>query len=459
MSGDKQVSQILEERLVGAQISVLGCMLIDEAKVGPCLQRLRDEDFVSGTYKPIFRTIRKMFGNGEPVDPLVVNERLGGGYSKILADIISITVTTANCDLYVDLLRTDARIYRRQVLARDLAYENDAAASDALLEKINADSCEKPGVRITSLEECYQEFLDRHEAGKRPAYFTWGIPELDDRIYIEPGDLVVLGGYPSAGKTALALQMAHHIAGQKRVGYFYLENNDKKLFDRLVAAKSRISFEKIKRYDLEAEDFASIVAVQKQLISPSLHFVDASGMSVNDVRAVALSLHFDLVVVDYLQKLRASPGRKGLGDFERVSEISSDLQTMGRQTGMTVLALSQLSRPDKRNGKTPAPGMHSFRQSGQIEQDADVALLLYREDDSAFKSPRILKIGKNKEGVASVALRMYFDGDAQTFRRVSAQEEPPEKARKKPLQVSFWDGWAEIVDDEDDPFPVGGDGH
>lgn len=452
---DRQVSPILEERLIRAQVAVLGCMLVDETKVGSCLQALSNEDFVTGTYKPIFRAIRKMFSQGDPIDPIVVNERLGGGYNKILAEIVDLTVTTTNCELYVDLLRADARIYRRQALAYDLSLETDAEASDALLEKINADSCDKPRVRITSLEDCYQEFLDRHEDGKRPAYFTWGIQELDDRIYIEPGDFVVLGGYPSSGKTAMALQMAHHIAEKKRVGYFYLENNDKKLFDRLVSSKSMVPFSKIKRYDLDEADFSAIAAVQQRLISPSLHFVDAAGMSVSDIRAVALSLHFDLVIVDYLQKLRSSMRRKPMSDFERVSEISSDLQTLGRQTGMTILALSQLSRPDKRNGKTPAPGMHSFRQSGQIEQDADVALLLYREDDSMFASPRILKIGKNKEGVASVALRMFFDGDTQTFRRVSAREDPPEKKRRAPRQVSFWEGWTEVTDDEDNPFQGG----
>lgn len=448
-----EFSPLLMDRLNQAQAAVLGSMLIDSGVVGSCLQRVTLDDFPSGTYQPVFRAIKALFDSGAPVDPITINAKLGGNYSRILADLMDATPTAARWDVYSDLLRETSRIYRRQKLALLLAGENDPAASDALVEQINAASCDKPGVRITTLPECYQEFLARHEQGKQPAYFTWGIPPLDERIYIEPGDLVVLGGYPSAGKTALALQMAYHVAGEKRVGYFYLENNDRKLFDRLVAAKSMVPFGKIKRYDLEEDDFAAIAGIQMELIRPSLHFVDAAGMTVGDVRAVALSLHLDLVVVDYLQKLRASSVRRGAGEYERVSEVSSDLQTLGRQTGMTVLALSQLSRPEKRNGKTPAPGMHSFRQSGQIEQDADVALLLYKDDET--KAVRTLKIGKNKEGVSSVAMRMHFDGDTQTFRRVSELQEPAEKKREKPKQVSFWDGWTEVPDDGEDPFPKG----
>lgn len=418
---EQPVNPVLLERLTQAQVAVLGSMLIDGSVVGSCMQRVDEADFVTPRYLAVFKAVKALYLKGLDADPVLINNRLGGNYRDILTEIIELTPTSANWEPYADMLRETSRLYRLQQLGQQLAEESDSAAAKTLVDQINAVSCDKPGVRITSLADCYQEFLDRHAEGKKPAYFTWGLPSLDERIYIEPGDLMVLGGYPSAGKTALALQLAYHVAGRKRVGYFYLENNDRKLFDRLVSAKSLVPFGRIKRYDLGEEDFAAIASVQARLIAPSLHFVDASGMTVGDVRAVALSLHCDLVVVDYLQKLRSSTSRRGASDFERVSEISSDLQTLGRQTGVTVLALSQLSRPEKRNGKTPAPGMHSFRQSGQIEQDADVALLLYKEDEGNFKSSRLLKIGKNKEGVASIAMRMNFDGDTQTFSRVSEQ--------------------------------------
>ena len=445
------MSILVTELATEAQINVLGSMLIDPETVGPLLHQLAAEDFIEGRYRNIFQAIKRLQGQGKDPDPLLVNDALGGNYREILAGLMEVTPTSANAEEYAAILRRAALQYHLAELGEQLTA---AAASGldearAVADKITALACEKPGVRVTNLRQCYQEFLDRHEDGKKPAYFTWGIPALDGRIYVEPGDFTVLGGYPSAGKTALALQMSFHIAEKKRVGYFYYENNDRKLFDRLVALKARVSFGKIKRYDLQEEDFEQIVAVQNALTAPALEFVDASGMTAADVRAMALSRHYELVVVDYLQKIPGSRGRRGLSDFERVSEVSGDLQNLGRQTGTAVLALSQLTRPEK--GRAPEPGMHSFRQSAKNEQDEDVALLLYKEAGKDQKTARVLKIGKNKEGEANLAMRMYFDGDTQSFSRVFPSPERQEKPRQK-AQVSFWDGWKEVPDDGDNPF-------
>lgn len=411
------MSVLATELAIEAQINVLGSMLIDPEVIGPVLHQLTAEDFLEGRYRNIFQAIKKLQGQGKDPDPLVVNDALGGNYREILAELMECTPTSANAEVYAAVLHREALQYHLAELGEKLAEAADFDAAQAIVDKINALACKKPGVRITNLRQCYEAFLDRHADGKKPPYFTWGIPALDDRIYVEPGDFIVLGGYPSAGKTALALQMTFHIAEKKRVGYFYYENNDKKLFDRLVALKAKVPLGKIKRFDLQEEDFEQIVAVQKSLVSPALEFIDASGMTAADVRALALSRHYELVVVDYLQKIPGSRERRGLGDFERVSEVSGDLQSLGRQTGVTVLALSQLSRPDQ--SKKSFPGMHSFRQSGQIEQDADVALLLFREnEDDPDNNVRTFKIGKNKEGEAGLALSMDFDGKTQTFSRV-----------------------------------------
>lgn len=451
------MSILVTDLSLEAQRNVLGAMLIDPETIGPMLHRLTAEDFIEGRYRMIFQAIKRLQGQGKTPDPLTVNDALGGHYHEILAGILETTVTTANASEYAAICRRTALQYHLGELGEQLAEAADSSLEDAqaVADKISALACQKPGVRITDLRQCYEAFLDRHAEGKQPAYFIWGISALDERIYVEAGDFIVLGGYPSAGKTALALQMAVHIAEQKRVGYFYYENNDKKLFDRLVSLKAKVSFGKIKRYDLDEADFSQIAAVQNQLTAPSLEFVDASGMTTADLRALALSRHYELVIVDYLQKIPGSRGRRGLSDFERVSEVSGDLQNLGRQTGTAVLALSQLSRPEK--GRTPEPGMHSFRQSGQIEQDADVALLLYKENGKDPKTARVLKIGKNKEGEANLAMRMHFDGDTQTFSRVFPTPAPePEKVRQKPRQVDFWSGWEEVLDDGESPFDTTG---
>ena len=447
------MSVLVTEQALEAQAAVLGSMLIDPEVVGPMLHQLTPEDFTEGQYRQIFYAFRRLQGQGKAPDAFTVNDALGGNYREILAQLMEITPTSANAEEYAAICHRTALQYRLAEYGEQMAdAAGDLEQQRAIADKITALTCEKPGTRITGLSQCFEEFLDRHADGKRPAYFTWGISSLDERIYVEPGDFIVLGGYPSAGKTALALQMAFHIAKSKRVGYFYYENNDKKLFDRLVALRAKVSFGKIKRFDLQEEDFEQIVAVRNSLTAPELEFIDASGMTAADVRALALSRRYELIVLDYLQKIPGSRERRGLSDFERVSEVSSDLQNLGRQTGVTVLALSQLSRPDNKSGNK-APGMHSFRQSGQIEQDADVALLLYKEEDTNPETARILKIGKNKEGEANLAMRMYFDGDTQTFSRVFPQAAPRE--RKKNPQINFWDGWKEVPDDEDNPFREG----
>jgi len=444
------MSPAVTELALDAEREVLGAMLLDPDVVGPLLQRLTPQDFLEGKYRAIFQAIKQLQGQGRTPDPLTVNDALGGNYRDILTGLVETTVTTANAELCADICRRTALQCRLAELGEQLKDAADLDEAQALVDKINALTCEKPGVRITDMRQCYEEFLDRHADGKKPAYLTWGIRALDERIYVEPGDFIVLGGYPSAGKTALALQMAFHIAADKQVGYFYYENNDRKLFDRLVAHEARVSFRRIKGYDLREEDFDQIVAVQRELLSRRLEFIDASGMTAADLRALALSRRFDLVVVDYLQKIPAGRGQRNLSPFERVSEASSELQNLGRQTGVTVLALSQLSRPVK--GEKSFPGMHSFRQSGQIEQDADVALLLYRErEDDPGNALRTLKIGKNKEGEANVALSMHFDGDTQTFSRVFPQAPPARKpkAAKEPGQVTI----TEVTDGVDDlPF-------
>lgn len=444
---ERGTDAVLAERLTQAEEAVLGSMLIDSDVVGCCLQQVGPETFVTARYRTICAAIKSIYSEGKLVDPILVNDRLGGNYNAILAHLMEMTPTSANWEAYTDLLRRSSALYRLHELGDALARAEDAEAAQTVIDAINAGSGNTRGMQITTMRAAYDSFLDRHADGRRPAYLTWGIPSLDERIYAEPGDFVVLGGYPSAGKTALALSMASHIAKAKKVGYFYSENNDRKLFDRLVSATALVSFGKIKRYDLSESDFESITSVQGRLLAPQLEFVAAAGHPVQDIRALALSRHYDLVVVDYLQKIRGSR-RRDESDFERVSAISSDLQQMGQQTGITVLALSQLSRPERKNGTTPAPGMHSFRQSGQIEQDADIALLLYKEDDSQPASPRILKIGKNKDGVAGVAMRMSFDGDTQTFSRFTEQEAPPTRRRQRPPQVNLFEGWT-VVDDEE----------
>lgn len=173
---------------------------------------------------------------------------------------------------------------------------------------------------------------------------------------------------------------------------------------------SRVPLAKIKRRELNEADWVSLAAAASKLSALNFDCIDAGGMTVRDIQAVALNKRYQVVLVDYLQLVLDS----GKGRYEQVTNISQGLHTMARSNGITVIALAQLRRPEKENGKLKPPTMADFRESGQIEQDADVAMLLWPSDPNDNRSRRILKVGKNKEG-DRLRIELDFDGATQTL--------------------------------------------
>ena len=452
-------SPILSQRLLDAQAGVLGSMLIDPDTVPLVLSRVTERDFPNKVSRQIFQAIRDRFRAGERIDAILVRETLGGGvdgpWTEPLSRLMDDTVTAANVESYVDALLAAARLSRLRDLGARLAEADSGDEAEQLLAELQEQRVERPGVQAMDLAEGFERFLDRHDGESRPRYLTWGVPVLDERIFAEPGDMVVLGGYPSDGKTALALQFAAGIAKSRRVGFFSFESTRDKLFDRLVSRSAMLSYTRIKRNQLTEADYKDLLELRPELTAPALTLIDAAGMTALDIQAYAQAHRYEVVFVDYLQKIAAPRGARQT-DFERVSAISSALQQFGRISETTVVALSQLSRPerDARTRKIRPPALSDLRSSGQIEQDADVVLFLYREDYDDKRSNRILRIAKNKEGEAMDYVRFRFDGDLQTFSRIAPAPEPPAEAPKRqpPRQVSFWE-----EDDSGAPTPWDGE--
>lgn len=460
MSEIKQ-DAILSQRLLDAQVGVLGSMLIDPDTVPEVLSRVRGEDFAEKKYRLIFQAIQARFRAGQAIDPILVRETLGGGvdspWTSILQGLMDVTTTAAHVDDYVDALRASVTLSNLRTLGTQLAEADRLEDAQTLLDQMRAQQVNRPNVQAMDMAEGLERFLDRHNGEDKPKYLSWGVPVLDERIFAEPGDMVVLGGYPSDGKTALALQFAFGIGKSHRVGFFSYESTRDKLFDRTVSRAAMLSYTKIKRNQLTEEDYRDLLELRPQLTEPKLTLIDAAGMTVMDIQAYSQAHRYDVVFVDYLQKIAAPRGARQ-SDFERVSAISSSLQQFGRITGTTVVALSQLSRPDRdKDGKIRPPTLSDLRSSGQIEQDADVVLFLYREDYGKKDSNRTLQIAKNKEGEALDWVNFRFDGDIQTFTRIAPVPEPPaEKPRREkqpPRQVSFW---ADGGSFEDTPWGKGG---
>lgn len=444
MSQDQKTP--LTERLLTAEQGVLGSMLIDGDAVGRILILVGEDDFKTAEYRNIFRAFRELYGQGRAPDPILVNEYLGGAYGQLMADLMEVTPTAANAEEYAQALREASRLWRLQELGDQLAQAGDLDECRELTDRANLLLSERSGVRRLDMAQGWKDFFIRHDPGKRREFIHWGFSDLDKNLHITGGDMVVIGGYASAGKTAFALQLAFHIAKTRRVGFFSYETSVDKLHDRVVACQALASYQKIMSDELEKPDFEQVYELRGPLTAPRMEFLETGGWTVSNIGSYAMARHYDVIVVDYLQKIAASGRGRQLSEFERVSQVSSDLQQLGRRTGKVIVALSQLSRPDQ--AKKKAPTMASLRQSGQIEQDADVVMLLYKEDDLDPASKRNLDIAKNKDGLAGIGLSLVFDGDNQRFMRPSGRA-PAEKRRKEPAQQSIF---RPVVENGPTPF-------
>lgn len=424
-----------DKKLLEAQQAVLGSMLIDEKTVGLVLQEIVPDDFTTGAYRQVFLAFRAQFSSGDPCDAVTINARLGGKYDKLLMELIQVTPTAANVKSYMQLLKQQARVSRLQGIAQRMQDTDDEDDLRGLVNEANAQLVERPGLRVVDMSAALTQFYQRHDPDAKPVYLDFGLEDINENVYASRGDMVVLGGYPSDGKTSLALTLAVRMAKTQRVGFYSYETDADKLFDRIVAMTAQVGLPKLKLNAMNGNDWDAVAAVSARLGAVKLELVEASGMTVQDIRAHSLSKRYDVIFIDYLQKIKSDiTGRASADQFQVVSKISSDLQQFGRQTGTPVIALSQLSRPEKtKGGKIPPPTLASLRSSGQIEQDADVVMLLYREEPDNSRSRRILNIAKNKEGEANIALMLAFDGQTQTFRKSAAQAPlPPQDKRWQP---------------------------
>ena len=428
----------LSSEAISAEVGVLGSMLIDEAAVGPVMMAVSEEDFLTREAKRVFQAIRDRYARGEPVDPLLVAADLGDAYRPRLAEYIDQTVSSANAEGYARALKRTSRLYRLRQLGEDLSQAEDEDACRALIDRGNLLLCERPGVRRLTMEQGFREFFARHDPKHPPEYVKWGLGGLDQEVHAAGGDMVVIGGYPSAGKTAFALQIAFAMARTRRVGFFSYETAADKLHDRTVACQAQLSFRQIMTGKLEEADFQRVYELRSRLTAPGLELIEANGMTVSAIGSYAMAHHYDVILVDYLQKIPAARGGRPLNDFERVSQVSSGLQQLGRSTGKVIIALSQLSRMERRkDGSILPPTMASLRQSGQIEQDADVVMLLYKAVPDAPLSQRVLDVVKNKDGESGRHMMLDFDGDKQRFSKADQTYIPPSKREPDPQQNIF----------------------
>lgn len=398
------------------EYAIIGELIRKGDRLGEFLPELSREDFKDPVCEGMFRGILQMFSRSAPVDRLTLIAELGSDYEEAVNE--AHRRACADLPYYIEVLHRMAAAEARKMLGTVIAGSDDPEELRHALDGLNALNVTQRKRTAVTMAEAMQSFFDRH-SGEAPDYLSWGIPVLDSTLHVERGDFVALGGYPSSGKTLLATQFAVSFArAGHRVGFFSLETTPEKLTDRIMTQVSQISLTAIKKNQLSQKDWNRLGDIAQELSSLCIEQIPASGMSATDIRAYALSRRYDIVIIDYLQLIRGDSRRSR---YEEVTGISLELHTMAQTTGITVIALAQLSRPEKTGQKTKPtpPSMASFRESGQIEQDVDVALLLYPENPNDNDGRRVLKIGKNKEGRRAV-VTLDFDGDTQTMRVAQA---------------------------------------
>lgn len=412
-----------------AQIGVLGSIMLDARWAGEAIQHTNDDDY-TGEYRTIFRAIKTLFRDGRPIDPVTIRSIIGSEYTELLLQLMELTPTAVNCGEYIKLTLEQARLTKLKNLAMLIAECPNLEHARELMTKANQFLVSSSSVRVMSIQDGYVDFVSRQ--AEKPELISWEYSPVDQVLMVEPGDLVVLGGYPSAGKTAFSLQLAWSQSLTKKVGYFSLETKPEKLIDRTMAAVCGMEFEHIKKHTLTQEEWELCAIKKNEFSNRKLDVIQAGNLSVLDIQALTLSNSYEVIYIDYLQLIRPEDRRKS--EFEQVSQISRDLHTMAATTGVTICALSQLSRPKVEGKQEKAPGLHSLRQSGQIEQDADAVMLLYKEEPNRAKSRRCLKIAKNKEGPAGGLIMLDFDGSKQKF---SQSFGPPPKVIEEEKEPEY----------------------
>ncbi len=431
---------------IEAEQSVLGSLLIDKDAIVKIADIVAPKDFYRKAHEMIFESIVGLYAKSEPIDLLTVSSRLKekkqfkeiGGMSY-LTTLMNSVPTASNVIHY-------AKIVNQKRVLRDLIGASYEISSLAWQENKNIDEiideAEKKifSVSQTSLISEFQhikphlgeafERFDRLHKGDD----TWrGIPtgfiDLDKRLAgLQKADLIILAGRPSLGKTSLALDFARYAAVNEKVpvGIFSLEMSKQQLIERLISAEANVDNWRLRSGQLSDEgkdnDFEKISRALDSLSSAPIYIDDAASPNALQIRTMARRLQAEkglgLLVIDYLQLMQ------GTGRIENrnqeVSEISRSLKNLARELNIPILAVSQLSRaPEARTDQIPK--LSDLRESGSIEQDADVVLFIYREDkvkkDSDRKNIAEIHIAKHRNGPTG-KIELYFNEDYTSFKNL-----------------------------------------
>jgi replicative DNA helicase len=432
-----------------AEQSVLGGMLLSKDAIADVVESLRASDFYKPAHETIYEAILSLYGHGSPADAITVADELKkrgeltrvGGAAYIHTLIASVP-TAANAQYYAEIVKEHA-IMRRLIEAgtkiAQLGYANETEV-DTLVDQAQA---EIYAVTDGNAKEDYVSFSEALEATMREIDANsnrpdgvYGVPtdfiELDELTGgLHGGQMIVIAARPGVGKSTLALDIArsaaihHHMA----TVFFSLEMSRTELAMRVLSAEGKISMGRLKKGDLDTEGWTNLATLQGRIDSAPLFIDDSPNMTLMEIRAKCRRLKqrndLKLVVLDYLQLM--SSGKKVESRQQEVSEFSRSLKLLAKELDVPVIALSQLNRgSEQRTDKRPM--VSDLRESGSIEQDADIVILLHREDMYNPESDRVgeadMIIAKHRGGPTRT-IPLAFSGKYSRFNNM-ANEAPPQ---------------------------------
>src|SRR3989339_153746 len=463
MNTNEELNKVPPQSLE-AEMSLLGSILLDKDAMLKIADIIRTEDFYKNAHARIFETITSLYSQNEPADLLTLSTRLEEkgilemcGGRTYLASLINAVPPAANVANYAQIVQRKA-IRRRLLLASHeisrLGYqeEND-------IEKI-LDEAQQSLLAVSSvhfkqtftpirniLADAFDRIDDLHrERGKLRGLAT-GYPELDNLLAgLQKSDLVILAARPSVGKTSLALDIARHIGVKEKipVGIFSLEMSKEQLVDRLLCSQANVDLWKMRTGNLsdkpDSDDFPRIGNAMGVLSEAPIFIDDSPGNNVMQIRTKARRLQMEhglgLIVIDYLQLMESHKTSYGNDNrVQEVAEISRNLKGLARELNVPVLALSQLSRMVEQR-KPAIPKLSDLRESGSIEQDADVVIFIYRK--SSDRNYRLEDIPPDEKNIAELHVAKHRNGPVGLV-KVFFEEQ---RASFKNLDTKFNDSFA-----------------
>ncbi len=445
--GRKQAPQNTE-----AEASLLGAILIDADAIVKIADAITATDFFDAKHQKIYEAITKLYEKHSPIDVLTLADQLKGvgnlemvGGPSYLTELTNFVPTAAHAEQYAEIVAQKA-LRRRLINASqemtELSYDESKSLNELIEEsetrlfEVSQKHVKQDVISLEAiLAESFERLDDLHKDKGKIRGVPTGYKDLDNMLAgLQRSDLFILAARPSMGKTAFVLNLAHKVAvkAKEPVLIFSLEMSKEQLVDRLLAMESGVDAWALRTGNLTDSDFEKIGEAMGTLSEAQIYIDDTPGITVSDMRTKARrEAHqhpLGLVIVDYLQLMSGGGRYASEGNrVQEISEISRGLKGIARELNVPLISLSQLSRSVE--SRTPQiPQLSDLRESGSIEQDADVVAFLYREDyynpETDRKNIMDVLIKKHRNGPTG-GVELYFDRDKQRISSLESRQDDP----------------------------------